>query len=105
MIVVTTDEIENRRITRVLGMVEGNTARVRNIGGDIMAGLRNIVGGEIKGYTRLLTEAREQAIQRMVQRAEEMGANAVVGTRFTTLAVVGGAVGMLVYGTAVVVEE
>ncbi|MFH1559997.1 MAG: YbjQ family protein [Chloroflexota bacterium] len=105
MIIVTTNEMEDRRITRVLGLVRGNTVRARHVGRDIMASLRNLVGGEIEEYTRLLTEAREQATQRMVQRAEEMGANAIVGTRFMTSTIMGGASEILAYGTAVVVEE
>ena len=105
MMVVTTDEIEGRRITSVLGLVRGNTVRARHMGRDILAGLRTVVGGEVKEYTRLLAESREQAAQRMMQRAEELGANAVVGTRFMTSAIMGEASEILAYGTAVVVEE
>ena len=105
MIIVTTDQIEGMPITKVLGLVRGNTVRARNIGRDIMAGLRNIVGGEITEYTKLLTDAREQAIRRMVAEAEALGANAVVATRFVTSGVMGGASELLAYGTAVVVAE
>ena len=104
MIVVTSDNIEGKKVVKTLGMVKGNTIRARHIGRDITAGLRSIVGGEISEYTKLMAEAREQAIQRMVERAEEMGANAIVSTRFVTSMVMSGASELLVYGTAVVVE-
>jgi len=101
MIVVTTEQIEGKRVTETLGLVRGNTIRARHVGRDIMAGLRNIVGGEVKEYTVMLAQAREEAIQRMVERAEEMGANAIVGTRFVTSMVMSGAAEMVAYGTAV----
>jgi uncharacterized protein YbjQ (UPF0145 family) len=101
MIVVTTEQIEGRRITETLGLVRGNTIRARHMGRDIMAGLRNIVGGEVKEYTVMLAQAREEAIQRMIERAEELGANAIVGTRFVTSMVMSGAAEMVAYGTAV----
>ena len=104
MIVVTTDKIEGKQIVKTLGMVRGSTIRARHIGHDVMAGLRNIVGGEITDYTKMLAESREQAIQRMVQEAEGMGANAIVGTRFVTSMVMSGASELLAYGTAVVLE-
>ncbi|MGB2582820.1 MAG: YbjQ family protein [Dehalococcoidia bacterium] len=104
MIVVTTDKIEGKQIVKTLGMVRGSTIRARHIGHDVMAGLRNIVGGEITDYTKMLAESREQAIQRMVQEAEGMGANAIVGTRFVTSMVMSGASELLAYGTAVVIE-
>ena len=85
--------------------MQGNTIRARHLGKDIMAGLRNVVGGEITEYTRLLTESRAQAAQRMVEEAESMGANAVVGVRFVTSTVMSGASELLAYGTAVVVED
>ena len=85
-------------------MVKGSTIRARHMGRDIVAWLRGIVGGEISEYTKLMAEAREQAIQRMVEQAEEMGANAIVDTRFVTSMVMSGASELLVYGTAVVVE-
>lgn len=104
MIVVTTDKIEGKQIVKTLGLVRGSTIRARHIGHDVMAGLRNIVGGEITDYTKMLAESREQAIQRMVQEAEGMGANAIVGTRFVTSMVMSGASELLAYGTAVVME-
>ena len=105
MLVVTTDEIEGVQISGVLGLVRGSTVRARHLGRDIMAGLRGVVGGEIEEYTRLLAEAREQAVQRMTARAEAMGANAIVATRFMTSQIMGGASEILAYGTAVVIEE
>ena len=101
MILVTTDEIEGETIERVLGLVRGNTVRARHLGKDIMAGFRNVVGGEIAEYTRLLSEARQMAVSRMTGQAEEMGADAIVGVRFMTSAIMGGASEILVYGTAV----
>ena len=105
MIIVSSDHIEGRRIVKTLGLVKGSTIRARHIGRDITAGLRGIVGGEVKEYTKLMAEAREQAIQRMTEDAEKMGANAIVDTRFVTSMVMSGASELLVYGTAVVVEE
>lgn len=104
MIVATTSEIAGKRIVRTLGMVRGNTIRARHVGRDIMAGLRNLVGGEIPEYTKLFAEAREQAIDRMVEDAESLGADAVVGVRFSTSMVVTGAAELLAYGTAVKLE-
>lgn len=104
MIVATADQIEGKRIVNTLGLVKGNTIRARHLGRDIMAGLRNIVGGEITDYTKLLNESREQALQRMIEDAEKLGANAIVGTRFVTSMVMSGAAELLAYGTAVVVE-
>ena len=101
MIVVTTEQIEGRRITETLGMVRGSTIRARHMGRDIMAGLRNIVGGEVKEYTLMLAQAREEAMQRMIEQAENLGANAIVGTRFVTSMVMSGAAEMVAYGTAV----
>jgi uncharacterized protein YbjQ (UPF0145 family) len=101
MIVVTTEQIEGKRITETLGLVRGSTIRARHMGRDIMAGLRNIVGGEVKEYTVMLAQAREEAMQRMVEQAEKMGANAIVGTRFVTSMVMSGASEMVAYGTAV----
>jgi uncharacterized protein YbjQ (UPF0145 family) len=105
MILATSDSVPGKRITEVKGLVQGNTIRARNIGRDIVAGLRNIVGGEVTEYTRLMAESREQAIARMVEQAESMGANAVVGMRFVTSMVMQGASELLAYGTAVVVED
>ena len=104
MIVVSSGHIEGKRIVKTLGLVKGNTIRARHLGRDIIAGLRGMVGGEIKEYTKLMAEAREQAIQRMTEDAEKMGANAILDTRFVTSMVMSGASELLVYGTAVVVE-
>jgi uncharacterized protein YbjQ (UPF0145 family) len=101
MIVVTTEQIEGKRIAETLGLVRGSTIRARHMGHDVMAGLRNIVGGEVKDYTIMLAQAREEAIQRMIEQAEKMGANAIVGTRFVTSMVMSGAAEMVAYGTAV----
>ena len=101
MIVVTTEQIEGKRIVETLGLVSGSTIRARHIGHDIMAGLRNVVGGEIKDYTVMLAQAREEALQRMIEKAERMGANAIIGTRFVTSMVMSGAAEMVAYGTAV----
>jgi len=105
MLLVTTECVEGRKIEKVLGLVRGNTLRARHLGRDVMAGLRNIVGGEIKDYTRMLTQARDQAIERMVKEAEGLGANAVVGVRFTTSQTMSGAAEILAYGTAVRLKE
>jgi uncharacterized protein YbjQ (UPF0145 family) len=104
LIIVTSDHIEGKKIVKTLGMVKGSTIRARHIGRDITAGLRSIVGGEISEYTRLMAQAREEAISRMVEQAEGMGANAILDTRFVTSMVMSGASELLVYGTAVVVE-
>ena len=105
MIVSTTETIPNRRIGKVLGLVRGNTIRARHVGRDIQAMLRHVVGGEIREYTKLMAEAREQALDRMVSEAESLGANAIIGTRITTAMVMTGAAEILCYGTAVVLEE
>ena len=104
MIVVTTEHIEGKRVTETLGLVKGSTIRARHIGRDVMAGLRNIVGGEIKDYTVMLAQAREESLGRMIDQAEKMGANAIICTRFVTSMVMGGAAEMVAYGTAVKVE-
>ena len=105
VLLVTSDEVPGRNIRFVVGLVRGNAVRARNVGVDILAGFRNLVGGEIKDYTKLLAEAREQALDRMAQQAKELGANAVVGMRFTTSMVMGGAAELLAYGTAVVLDD
>ena len=105
MIIVTSENIANKRIVKTLGLVRGNTVRARHIGKDIMAGLRNIVGGEIHEYAKLIAESREQSLDRMVEEAQELGANAIVTTRFTTSVMMGGAAELLAIGTAVVVED
>jgi uncharacterized protein YbjQ (UPF0145 family) len=104
VIAVTTDKIEGKKIVEVFGLVMGNTVRARHLGRDLMAGLRNLVGGEVIEYSRLLAESREQSLTRLVQRAEEKGANAVVGLRFVTSVIAGGAAEILAYGTAVKIE-
>jgi len=101
MIVVTTEGIEGKRIIETLGLVKGSTIRARHVGRDVMAGLRSIVGGEIKDYTVMLAQAREEALQRMIEQAEKMGANAIISTRFVTSMVMSGAAEMVAYGTAV----
>ena len=101
MIIVNTEEITGREIKEVLGLVRGNTIRARHIGNDIMAGLRNIIGGEVKEYTQMISEAREDALKRMIEEAEKLNADAVVNIRFTTSQVMGGAAEILAYGTAV----
>jgi uncharacterized protein YbjQ (UPF0145 family) len=105
MIVVNTETVPGHRVTEVKGLVQGNTIRAKNIGRDIGAGLKNLVGGELKAYTELLTEARREALQRMLDQANELGANAVLNVRFTTSAVAGGAAELYAYGTAVTVER
>ncbi len=104
MIVTTTPDIVGRRIVRTLGLVRGNTIRSRHIGRDIMAGMRAIVGGEIVEFTKMMAEAREQAIDRMVEDAEALGADAVVAIRFQTVFIMRGAAEIMCYGTAVVTE-
>lgn len=104
MLLSNTDKIEGKKIIRHLGLVKGNTIRARHIGRDIVAGLRNIVGGEISDYTKMMAEAREQAIDRMVEDAQNLGANAIVQVRFTTSMIMQSASEILAYGTAVVVE-
>lgn len=101
MIVVNTDSIYGREIKETIGLVRGSTVRARNIGRDIFAGLKNIVGGEIEEYTKLLADSREQAMQRMVEDAQRQGADAIVNVRFTTSAVQQGSAEILAYGTAV----
>lgn len=104
MIVVNTETIPGMRIVSLKGMVQGNTIRSKHIGRDLMAGLKNIVGGELKGYTELLTESRREAMDRMLAQAEALGANAVVNVRFSTSAVTQGAAELYAYGTAVIAE-
>ncbi|MBN2521135.1 MAG: YbjQ family protein [Bacteroidales bacterium] len=101
MIVVNSDNILGREIVETLGLVRGSTVRARNIGRDIFAGLKNIVGGEISEYTQLLADSREQALQRMIEDAQKLGADAVINVRFTTSAVMQGSSEILAYGTAV----
>ena len=105
MIVVTSENIAGKRVVKTLGLVRGNTVRARHIGKDIMAGLRNVVGGEVHEYAKLMAESREQTLDRMVAEAESLGANAVIATRFTTSVMAAGAAELLAVGTAVVVED
>jgi uncharacterized protein YbjQ (UPF0145 family) len=104
LILSNTENIPGRTILEFHGVVSGSTVRAKHIGRDIMAGFKNIVGGELKGYTELLDEARKEAIERMVAQAQSMGANAVVNVRFTTSSVAQGAAELFAYGTAVKVE-
>ena len=105
MIVVTTPDVSGMRVTKSLGLVRGNTIRARHLGRDIMAAFRNLAGGEIREYTKIMAEAREQAIDRMVEEAEALGADAVVMVRFQTAEMRKGAAEMLCYGTAVRLER
>ena len=105
MLLTTTHEVPGKRIVKVLGLVKGNTVRSRHVGRDIMAYMRNLVGGEVTDYTKMLAETREQALDRLVAQAGANGANAVVGLRFCTSEVMEGAAELLVYGTAVVIED
>jgi uncharacterized protein YbjQ (UPF0145 family) len=104
MIVVNTETVPGYEIKEVKGLVQGNTVRAKHVGRDIAAALKNLVGGELKGYTELLTEARRQAMERMLAQAQQLEANAVVNVRFATSAVSQGAAELYVYGTAVVIE-
>lgn len=104
MLITTTDSIEGKKIVKTLGLVRGNTIRARHIGNDIMAGLKNIVGGEISNYTKMMAESREQAMDRMIEDAQEKGANAIIQMRFATSMVMTSAAEILAYGTAVIVE-
>ena len=105
MIVVSSEHITGKKIVKTLGLVRGNTIRARHIGRDIIAGLKAIVGGEISEYTKLMGESREQSIDRMVNDAERIGANAIISVRFTTSMLMGGAAELLAYGTAVIIED
>ena len=101
IIVLTTDKIPGKEVKQILGIVKGNTVRARNIGRDIGAGFKNMVGGEIKTYTDMTTQAREESFNRMVNEAVELGADAIIGFRFMTSMIMQGASEMLAYGTAV----
>ena len=104
MIVATSDTIAEKKVVKTLGIARGNTIRARHLGRDIAAVFRNMIGGEITEYTKLMGESREQSIDRMIDQAQQMGANAVVGVRLTTSMLMGGAAEIVAYGTAVVVE-
>ncbi len=105
IVTTTTDTVPGRKIERVIGIVRGNSIRARHVGRDILAAFRNLVGGEIKDYTKMLAESREQAADRMLEQAVALGANAVVAARFTTSTVMSGAAELLCYGTAVVLAD
>ena len=101
IIITTTEFVPNREVTEILGVARGSTVRARNVGRDIMAGLKNIVGGEIEEYTQLQAQSREQALERVIQDAQRLGADAVIGLRMMTSMVATGAAEILIYGTAV----
>ena len=105
MIVTNTETVVGYRIVAINGLVQGNTVRAKHAGRDIAASFKNLVGGELKGYTELLTESRREAVGRMLAQAQQLGANAVVNVRFTTSAVTAGAAELYAYGTAVTVEQ
>ena len=105
MMVTTSESIHGKEIIKSIGLVRGNTIRARNIGRDIIAALRTLIGGEITEYTKLMAEAREQALDRMESEAISLGANAIVGVRFSTSVVLGGSAELLAYGTGVVVKD
>lgn len=104
MIITTTETIPNKEIEQILGIARGSTVRARNIGNDILASFKNIVGGEVEEYTKLQAESREQAMQRMINDAEKLGANAIIGFRITSSTVMQGASEILAYGTAVKIK-
>ena len=101
MIITTQEKIENKSVSKVLGVVSGQSIRARHLGKEILAGLRNVVGGEITEYSKLMAESRQQAMDRMILRAKEMDADAIVGVRFTTSMLQAGASEIFIYGTAV----
>ncbi len=105
MLITNIESVPGKTIVKHLGLVQGSTVRAKHVGKDILAGLKNIVGGELKAYTELLHDAREQATQRMIDQAQGMGANAITNVRFATSSITAGAAELFVYGTAVVVEE
>lgn len=104
MIVTNIEVVPGRQVVKHLGMVQGNTVRSKHVGRDLMAGFKNIFGGELVGYTELLTESREEAVDRMKQQAEAIGANAILNVRFSTSSVAAGAAELFAYGTAVILE-
>lgn len=104
MLVTNIELIPGRRITRHLGLVQGSSVRAKHVGRDLMAGLKNIFGGELKGYTELLQESRQEALDRMIAQAKAAGANAVLNVRFSTSSIAAGAAELFAYGTAVVLE-
>jgi uncharacterized protein YbjQ (UPF0145 family) len=104
VIITNIEIIPGKTVVKHLGMVQGNTVRAKHVGRDIMAGFKNIFGGELKGYTELLQEAREESVARMTQQAEAIGANAVINVRFSTSSITAGAAELFAYGTAVILE-
>lgn len=104
LVISNLEVLPGRRVKSHLGVVQGSTVRAKHAGKDILAGLKNIVGGELKGYTELLQEAREEATERMVQQAKSVGANAILNVRYTTTSITMGAAEILAYGTAVILE-
>ncbi len=104
MFIVNTEYVPGMKVVRVLGLVQGSTVRAKHIGRDIAASLKNLVGGELRGYTELLNESRNESLQRMVAQAQSVGANAILNVRFGTSAITAGASELLCYGTAVVLE-
>ena len=104
MITTTAEQIAGKTLVKTLGLVRGNTVRARHLGRDISAVFRNMVGGEVAEYTKLLAESREQALDRMIAEAEAIGANAIISLRFATSEIMGGSAEILAYGTAVVIE-
>ena len=105
MLVVNTETVPGYRVLAIKGLVQGSTVRAKHLGRDIAAGFKNLVGGELKGYTELLTEARREAMSRMLAQAQELGANAVLNVRYSTSAITQGASELFAYGTAVTVEQ
>ena len=104
MIITTTEQVEGKKVKKTVGMVKGSTIRAKHLGKDIMAAFRGMAGGEITEYTKMMAEAREEAIQRMTEDAEKQGANAILSVRFTTSMVMQNAAEVLAYGTGVVLE-
>lgn len=104
MLITNLEYVPDRKIVRHLGLVQGSTVRSKHAGRDFMAGLKNMFGGELKGYTELLNESRDEAIERMIEQAKQAGANAVLNVRFSTSSVAAGAAEIFAYGTAVILE-
>jgi len=105
MLITNVEVVPGRQITQHLGLVQGSTVRAKHVGKDILSGLKNIVGGELKAYTELLQDAREEATNRMIEQAQAIGANAITNVRFATSSITSGAAELFVYGTAVVLED
>ena len=105
MLISNMEVVPDKKIVRHLGMVQGSTVRAKHVGRDIMAGFKNVFGGELKGYTELLSESRQESMDRLIQQAEVLGANAVLNVRFSTSSIAAGASEIFVYGTAVILED